>query len=73
MICSAISGENDTPGQMRRLSSWLAGISPEIALHINRFFPHFQMADREATPVDVVFSLADVARRALPYVYVGSC
>lgn len=68
-----IPGENDTPGQMRRLSSWLAGISPEIALHINRFFPHFHMADREATPVDVVFSLADVARRALPYVYVGSC
>ena len=49
------------------------GDQPEIALHINRFFPHFHMADREATPVDVVFSLADVARRALPYVYVGSC
>ena len=26
---------------MRRLSSWLAGISPEIALHINRFFSAF--------------------------------
>lgn len=68
-----VPGENDTEEEMEALSGWLAGISPEIPLHISRFFPRWRMQDREATPVKQVYRLAEVARRKLKYVYEGNC
>lgn len=68
-----IPGENDSPQEMERLSSWLAGVSPEIPLHISRFFPRYKMADKPPTPVETVYSLAELARKKLRYVYEGNC
>ncbi len=68
-----IPGENDSEAEMRELSGWLGSISPQISLHISRFFPRYQMADREATPVETVYALADIARKRLSYVYTGNC
>lgn len=67
-----IPGENDSEEEMKRLSSWLATVSPEIPLHITRFFPRYQMQDREPTPVDKIYRLAAVARKHLKYVYEGN-
>lgn len=67
-----ISGENDTEEEMERLSSWLASVSPEIPLHISRFFPRYQMQDRGPTPVEKIYRLADIARKHLKYVYEGN-
>jgi pyruvate formate lyase activating enzyme len=67
-----IPGENDSPGEMRLLSEWLAGISDNIPLHISRFFPRYRM-QKDATPVETVCSLADIARENLKYVYEGNC
>lgn len=68
-----IPGENDSEEEMLALSSWLAGINPEIPLHISRFFPRWQMQDREATPVSTVYRLAELARKNLRNVYEGNC
>lgn len=68
-----IPGENDSLEEMRELSRWLASVRPDIALHVTRFFPRYQMTDRAATPVDTVYRLAEIAREALEYVYVGNC
>lgn len=71
-----VPGENDTPGEMRRISSWIAGLDGgrgEIPLHVSRFFPRHQMLDRGATDVDLVYALAEVARERLRYVYTGNC
>lgn len=68
-----IPGENDSDEEMAALSGWLAGINPEIPLHISRFFPRWQMQDREATPVRQVYHLARLARESLRYVYEGNC
>lgn len=65
--------ENDSPAEMRRLSAWLAGIRADIPLHISRFFPRYKMADRDATDVEQIYALADVAREKLRYVYEGNC
>jgi len=67
-----IPGENDTAEEIGELSAWLASINPDIPLHITRFFPRYRMTDREATPVDVVYSLADEARKHLKYVFEGN-
>lgn len=68
-----VPGENDSPGEMERLSEWLAGVGGEIPLHVTRFFPRYQMRDKEPTPAEEVYSLADVARKSLRYVYEGNC
>jgi pyruvate formate lyase activating enzyme len=68
-----VPGENDSEEEMEELSSWLAGLNPDIPLHISRFFPRWRMQDREATPVKQVYSLSSVARRRLKYVHEGNC
>lgn len=68
-----VPGENDSEEEMRALSVWLASVSPDIPLHVSRFFPRYRMADRPATPVDTVCRLADLAREQLRYVYTGNC
>lgn len=68
-----IPGENDSVEEMEALSGWLSGISPEIPLHISRFFPMWKMQDREATAVKTVYRLVDIARKNLKYVYRGNC
>lgn len=72
-----IPGENDAEDEIRELSSWLAsldgGKGADIPLHVSRFFPRFHMKDREATPVETIYRLAEVARERLRYVYTGNC
>jgi pyruvate formate lyase activating enzyme len=68
-----IPGENDSESEMRELSAWVSSLSPEIPLHISRFFPRFRMTDRAATDVSLIYRLADTAREKLRYVYTGNC
>lgn len=76
-----IPGENDSPLEMRELSSWVSElkgadgsvIGPDIPLHISRFFPRFHLTDRNATSVKDVYALAEVAREKLQFVYTGNC
>jgi pyruvate formate lyase activating enzyme len=68
-----IPGENDREEEMEELSSWLADLSPEIPLHISRFFPRYMMQDKNATPVSKVYRLAEIARRKLRHVHEGNC
>ncbi|MCL1802192.1 MAG: AmmeMemoRadiSam system radical SAM enzyme [Eubacteriaceae bacterium] len=67
-----IPGQNDTKEEMGELASWLAEISPDIPLHISRFFPRYKMAHMQPTPVETVESLAKVAQDHLLYVYKGN-
>lgn len=68
-----VPGGNDGEDEMRALSSWLASVSPDIPLHVSRFFPRHRMIDRPPTPVDRVYRLAEIARERLRYVYTGNC
>jgi len=64
-----VPGQNDNQGDVQALAEWLAGISPEIPLHITRFFPRYRMTDGEPTPVATMNTLAKTARKILQYVY----
>jgi pyruvate formate lyase activating enzyme len=54
---------------------WIASLpnGREVPLHISRFFPQFHMTDRNATDVDLIYRLAEIAREELHYVYTGNC
>ncbi len=71
-----VPGENDSEAEMRELSQWVSRLESadgeEIPLHISRFFPRYQMQDRQATDVKTVYRLAEVAREALRFVYTGN-
>lgn len=69
----AVPGMNDTDEEMKQISEWLAGIDRDIPLHISRFFPRYKMLDRPATDPNSVYHLADIAGKALHYVYTGNC
>ncbi|MCR4797972.1 MAG: radical SAM protein, partial [Lachnospiraceae bacterium] len=67
--------------EMRKISTWISElkdkegnvIGREVPLHISRFFPRFHMTDREATPVERIYHLKDIAAEKLRYVYTGNC
>jgi pyruvate formate lyase activating enzyme len=64
---------NDIPEAMEAEAAWLASISPEIPLHISRFFPRYRLLDRPPTPVETVHRLRYIATKYLRYVYTGNC
>jgi pyruvate formate lyase activating enzyme len=57
---------------MAQEAAWLAEISPEIPLHISRFFPQYKMLDRPKTPAAVIYELQAVASEYLRHVYTGN-
>ncbi len=68
-----VPGENDSLEEVQELSQWLADISPDIPLHLSRFFPRYRMTQLLPTPVKTVYELADTAREYLRFVYTGNC
>lgn len=67
-----IPGLNDSEKEMGELACWLASISPEIPLHLSRFFPNYLMNDRPVTPVETLRRCRDIASEYLDYVYLGN-
>lgn len=72
VTCLIVPGVNDTPREMERLSRWLAAVDEDITLHVTRFHPSWRFSDRQPTDRALVRSLAEVAREALPNVYLGN-
>ena len=68
-----VPGENDSVDEIRELAQWLAGVDPDIPLHLSRFFPRYHMLDRLPESVEWIYHLADEARAYLTYVYTGNC
>jgi len=67
-----VPGRNDSPEEMEQEAQWLASLSPELSLHISRYFPRWQL-DTPATPVATILELKAAAEKYLKYVYTGNC
>ena len=63
---------NDSPEEMEAMCQWLSAISPEIPLHLSRFFPAYKMLNKPPTPVHTLTSLEQIARRYLRHVHLGN-
>jgi pyruvate formate lyase activating enzyme len=66
-----IPGENDQPERIRELAQWIAGLNPEIPLHLSRYFPNYKMT-KPATPVSTLQQAYEIAKEYLKFVYVGN-
>ena len=67
-----VPGLNDSEQQMREEAAWIASLSPEIPLHLSRFFPRHRMRDCVPTPPETIQNLTKIARETLRYVYTGN-
>ena len=67
-----IPGQNDSAGDMEEESRWLASLSPDLPLHISRYFPRWH-ENTPATPVETIERLAAIARKHLRFVHKGNC
>ena len=63
-----VPGKNDREEDMDAVAAFIASVSPEIPLHVTRFYPRFQMMDTPTTPAETIQRLAAVARRHLKHV-----
>ena len=66
-----IPGKNDSPQQMEEMARWIADLSPEIPLHLSRYFPRYQ-CEIEMTPVQTLQELKSIAEKYLQHVYLGN-
>lgn len=67
-----VPGISDTEQQVRELASWVASLDRSIPLQITRFFPRGRYRDRQPTPVQTLYRLAEVAQEKLDTVIVGN-
>jgi pyruvate formate lyase activating enzyme len=66
-----IPGHNDSDDDIHVLSDFIAGIDPDIPLHLSRYFPHHTFS-APPTPEDTMMRAYSIARENLNYVYVGN-
>lgn len=66
-----ITDHNDTEEEVRKIGEFIASIDKNIPLHLSRYYPTYKFKE-EATNIDNVKKLAEIAREYLKYVYVGN-
>ncbi|OQX29116.1 MAG: AmmeMemoRadiSam system radical SAM enzyme [Spirochaeta sp. LUC14_002_19_P3] len=66
-----VPGDNDSNDEMRGLCSWVAGLSPDIPLHLSAYYPSHKYT-RPPTEAAVLTALAETAREYLNFVYLGN-
>jgi pyruvate formate lyase activating enzyme len=66
-----VPGVSDSESDFAAMTDWIAEISPEVPLHISRYFPAFRSA-APATDISLIRGFYDIARGRLKYVYMGN-
>jgi pyruvate formate lyase activating enzyme len=73
IVTLLIPGFNDSADEIDRLTSFVAGVSPDIPWHVTAFHKDYRMSDPDNTTPDMLVAAADAGRRnGLRYVYAGN-
>ena len=73
VVTLLVPGFNDSPEELRDLTRFLAGVSPDIPWHVTAFHADYRMADRHDTGVRQLLAAAEIGRESgLRYVYAGN-
>jgi pyruvate formate lyase activating enzyme len=68
-----IPGENDSDRDIKQLSDFIVGISPDIPLHFSRFHPDYKMETYKATPVERLENAYRIANDSgIHHIYLGN-
>jgi pyruvate formate lyase activating enzyme len=73
IVTLLIPGFNDSRDELLRLTSFVAGVSPDIPWHVTAFHGDYRMTDPPNTTADMLLAAAAIGRDAgLRYVYAGN-
>jgi pyruvate formate lyase activating enzyme len=67
-----VTGVNDSDEAIERVVDFVAETDPEIPVHFSRYHPHYRFT-APPTPPERLEAARRIARRKLPYVYIGNC
>jgi pyruvate formate lyase activating enzyme len=73
IVTLLISGFNDSPDEIARLTAFVADVSPDIPWHVTAFHGDYKMTDPGDTTADMLLRAAAIGREAgLRHVYAGN-
>ena len=73
IVTLLIPGFNDSNDELRRLTEFLAGISPDIPWHVTAFHKDYKMTSPDDTRPEDLLRAADIGKTAgLRYIYPGN-
>jgi pyruvate formate lyase activating enzyme len=73
VVTLLVPGFNDDPGELRDLTQFLAGVSPDIPWHVTAFHPDYRMTDPPPTREAGLLQAAEIGVAAgLRFVYAGN-
>lgn len=73
IVTLLVPGFNDSDAELEGLTSFLAGVSPDIPWHVTAFHKDYRMRDPgDTTPGDLARAAAIGRRAGLRYVYAGN-
>jgi len=73
IVTLLIPGFNDSDDELKALTAFLAGVSPDIPWHVTAFHQDYKMTDRRDTGRDDLLRAARIGRDAgLRFVYAGN-
>ena len=73
IVTLLIPGFNDSEDELKRLTEFVAGVSPEMPWHVTAFHKDYKMTDPANTTPEMLLAAADIGRRnGLRFVYAGN-
>jgi pyruvate formate lyase activating enzyme len=73
IVTLLIPGFNDSPDELKRLTGFIASVSPDIPWHVTAFHGDYKMTEPGNTTAEMLLRAADIARESgLRYVYPGN-
>jgi len=67
-----IPGLNDSASEFEQIAKFIASVNKNIVWHISRFFPIYNMSDKEITPIETLKKAETIGKKYLNYVYIGN-
>lgn len=67
-----IPGENDSPKEIEKIAKFISKIDKSIPWHISRFFPMYNMNNKDKTPLDILKEAERIGKKYLNNVYLGN-
>jgi pyruvate formate lyase activating enzyme len=73
IVTLLIPGFNNGADELKRLTAFIASVSPDIPWHVTAFHKDYRMSDPENTTPEMLMEAAAIAKQAgLRYVYAGN-
>ncbi|MFB3855263.1 MAG: AmmeMemoRadiSam system radical SAM enzyme [Vicinamibacterales bacterium] len=73
IVTLLVPGFNDSDDELRRLTGFIAGVSPDIPWHVTAFYGTYKMSNRADTTAEMLVHAAGIGKASgLRYVYAGN-